>query len=1219
MGRSEAYYAFTLYFYPKISYGLPVSTFTEQECRHIQAPAKAAFLSKIGLNRHTAASIIHGPEDYGGLQLPNVYVDQGIVQLRLFLGHMRRQDKTSQLLEIAMSYMQLRTGAGTLFMNLPFPKYAKWVEKTWLASLWQFLYLAKLKVSVPLPLPSLLREQDIFLMTEFIYLGFEPSSLDLINQCRLYHQVVTLSDVATADGETIDSRYLESKRNSDRVSSLRWPNQGKPSPEAWRQWRRALLYLQADGKLRYPLGEWVGRPHQKWSWMFRVDDRRLYFVQGDTWYHYRPLSTVGSTRESQRPWYSKDNERRCLAPVGPLAVASPSSSQMDGTLFTVLYSGNLPERSTRLTPYHSSCSSASSSSSESREATELLYCPTFLQYISGTTFYRRLVGPIIPPSEQDLLSLRNHLESGNLLACSDGSFSRSGGTGSHAWVFSTNVGKILFSGAGPIDCHPDLLSSYRPEVGGLVGVLYILYSVVCTFSIAKGAVTIYCDNKSALENVFDTNLKRGIYPLLAVDYDLLQVARELRSKLPIKVSSQWVKGHYTGEHRQVQHDLNALVDFMADQFRRNPPPGYEPSARPYPTPSDRALVYSGGSSITSKLRQVVYSNFFSAPLQATIMKRNQWGESQFQAVDWRAFGLAFHTFSKFKQIGITKMVHRLWHTGAQKRLFQLEEEGLCPCCQACLETTAHVFKCQASQVVKFRETKLHQFDTYLASQEFSRSLKENLSAGIRQWTSSLEERPNLTSPTRGRVAPLEQVATKAFTEQSRLGWEVLLTGQLSVYWRQALLFGSSTGDEDAVEDILRQLIKKLFLLSLSLWDFRNGVLHGETFLMQRAKKSALIRQKVIEAYDFYSRSPNIVLPQDQYLFKRKELAIRLNGDDDALLCWLRTVEVAMTVMDRQQAQARANAEKFFAPFRAAGQRKHLNRAVETSEIYSRLKEQDSSPRSSRSEAMRLWSSESEAVQLAEEVSPHTRANYRSRRSRLLSLDGVTGTVLEDLLGGDHPVQEDSGAGSVSSGSSVVSPSHFFRPIIHQDISSDSSSYCPSKQRDIAFHYDTESSGTQSVRSFSSIRREVFFRRAEEVEQRLDRGILGGSPSHQSTSTSTDTGGSPTLVLAHSRLLPVSSSRQEAPDRPSEVVAMQRFLAQRQKGQHIRQSGVALGVPLIPAVLDGIGHFTSASSVRKGIFAATGVTSHYRVCASSSSWVTGFSAGASVSSSIFWLG
>ena len=141
--RCEAYFSFILYFFPKVSYALPLTTF---KCTYLQAPAMSAFLPKIGLNRQTSCHIINGPTDYGGLQLKDTYTEQGIGQLGLLLGHLRNCDQTGTMLTIAISIQQQIVGAKGLFFNLPFPKYAGWIECTWLTSIWQFLHITELKL-----------------------------------------------------------------------------------------------------------------------------------------------------------------------------------------------------------------------------------------------------------------------------------------------------------------------------------------------------------------------------------------------------------------------------------------------------------------------------------------------------------------------------------------------------------------------------------------------------------------------------------------------------------------------------------------------------------------------------------------------------------------------------------------------------------------------------------------------------------------------------------------------------------------------------------------------------------------------------------------------------------------------------------------------------------------------------------------------------------------
>ena len=299
LNRCEAYFSFILYFYPKILYALPISTFTQKEGTFIQAPAMAAVLPKLKLNRHTSKSIIHGPPEYGGLDLPNMYADQGLGQLRLLIAHLRQGGETSKLLVVAMSVMQQRVGSQVLFLNLPYPKYAGWVEKNWLSSLWHFLHITDIRICLStVPLPRKQRERDAFLMTELVYLGYEKSSLDLINQCRLYHQVYTMADITMADGTMFDPVYYTKQRNPDRVSKLQWPVQGCPSPKAWRQWRQAMTQFNYKGKLIQPLGKWLTRPHQEWKWVVRLEDNILFHETYRGWERFDPIASTGTTRRA---------------------------------------------------------------------------------------------------------------------------------------------------------------------------------------------------------------------------------------------------------------------------------------------------------------------------------------------------------------------------------------------------------------------------------------------------------------------------------------------------------------------------------------------------------------------------------------------------------------------------------------------------------------------------------------------------------------------------------------------------------------------------------------------------------------------------------------------------------------------------------------------------------------------------------------------------------
>ncbi len=100
-----AYCSYIQYLRPQLNFPLPCSALTQKQCQHIQAPAFAALLPKLHLNQHTPHVVLYGEPCYGGLNLPDLYTDQGYGQIRLLLGHLRLRDDTGNIILIAISHL----------------------------------------------------------------------------------------------------------------------------------------------------------------------------------------------------------------------------------------------------------------------------------------------------------------------------------------------------------------------------------------------------------------------------------------------------------------------------------------------------------------------------------------------------------------------------------------------------------------------------------------------------------------------------------------------------------------------------------------------------------------------------------------------------------------------------------------------------------------------------------------------------------------------------------------------------------------------------------------------------------------------------------------------------------------------------------------------------------------------------------------------------------
>jgi hypothetical protein len=77
----------------------------------------------------------------------------------------------------------------------------------------------------------------------------------------------------------------------------------------------------------------------------------------------------------------------------------------------------------------------------------------------------------------------------------------------------------LWHGAVPVDGHPDFISPYRAEPGGLVAMLHIMLIICTQFRLSNGQIVLYCDCLSpikCLQQVTSGGIKNYNIP----DFDL---------------------------------------------------------------------------------------------------------------------------------------------------------------------------------------------------------------------------------------------------------------------------------------------------------------------------------------------------------------------------------------------------------------------------------------------------------------------------------------------------------------------------------------------------------------------------------------------------------------------------------------------------------------------------------------------------------------------------
>ena len=265
--------AYKTFLLPAIRYFFPIAQLPTYQLLEQYQRISKIITNALGLNQHFPKAILHGPMLLGGLELPDWELMSISARLATLMYHIRAADDTGKLLSISIQWTQLEIGTNDLFLNLKPSAFLSLTTPTWITSLWKAMSPYNIQFTPSSLPPSLIptppRQNDDFIMNLFINHHFTPQQLTTINHCRLYLQVLFISDISNAAGISIDLPY----RGNDlyiqnrRISSLRWPIiPNAPTVSQWELWEAAIKKCICTKQfiLHSPLGNWINATHQHW-------------------------------------------------------------------------------------------------------------------------------------------------------------------------------------------------------------------------------------------------------------------------------------------------------------------------------------------------------------------------------------------------------------------------------------------------------------------------------------------------------------------------------------------------------------------------------------------------------------------------------------------------------------------------------------------------------------------------------------------------------------------------------------------------------------------------------------------------------------------------------------------------------------------------------------------------------------------------------------------
>lgn len=254
-----AYYTL---FVPSVKYTLPQSFHTRTALDQAQTESLGKIIAKCGFNRNTARAIIFAPTSYAGGEFLPWYLLQGEGQVTQFLKHWCTRTIVSSTLRIAVCWAQWQSGLPvSIFDDVTTP--IPYLECRWLVSLRTFLSTIKGKIQLDNTyVVSCERNRDIYLMQYASTCGlFTLEDIKILNYCRLYLHITTLSELLEADGRIINFHIFHCHREPWFDQSTYVTLQRRPSEYHLRtKWQKLCRqFVTSEGRLAplFRLGLWT--------------------------------------------------------------------------------------------------------------------------------------------------------------------------------------------------------------------------------------------------------------------------------------------------------------------------------------------------------------------------------------------------------------------------------------------------------------------------------------------------------------------------------------------------------------------------------------------------------------------------------------------------------------------------------------------------------------------------------------------------------------------------------------------------------------------------------------------------------------------------------------------------------------------------------------------------------------------------------------------------
>ena len=821
-----AYIKGKVFFHPKFAFPLGVYTVPHETVKKIESIYLSPIKQKLGFPSTAANSIFYTPTKFLGPGLSSAGFSKDLDRIKLFCGHMREDTDMAKIMNATIAAAQIFLGFTTSLFDLPYD-WSFYLEEGWVKELWHTVarHNIKLQWSGMAKIP-LLRINDASIMETLLKQGVDKSDhwrFRAINTCRLHLRAVTISDIATADGEFLNPL----RTNKDQPVPLEhspfiWPHQPSPNDQCWYQFRIGMRNLTTQtnpdrkphgngSPLKSRLGCWTAESRQHFQWKVTPMKNRLYYqetpnspvlARGRMYMRHHNSTSLntefskGSIRVQDIPDNCKLAEVRVLASTKVRLLTSTQPSYHTPIQASYI---RTPEIIKRV---------------ESRQPST-----DYLNYIISKLppYYTHLLPttPITTTTYQQILDLEE---------CEFTLYSYGQPTNDRSAVLIH--WEIALPNSTPIVSVITTVRTIQEESR---------WKQAFQLAILGGLAYLACLQQSGI-NIIKINSENETSKI--IDWTLYHAPRQGATALSDPTSDicrelqNWLQAmfhlikHY--DHRAiytVEQSEEEVVSKQRSLQNATPP---LPSAEILHPPAAIYTLSIEGCVFNYVPENHLFDNLVlrgdqqEKGLLQLLQDRHKIDPDRFNNIDWHTAGKAAKSLSIDHRMALAKFAFNEWPT-MQKMHSHWQKTDECPLCQQRGETLLHVFSCNSPSAVGARATALRKVGRTLQKQRRSAPYWQFVIFHAFQQLGATV--PNIDSGVSipDPILQLQETLISATCDSDRVhyAWFNALQGKFNLGLTAYITEHSGTSNHV-------NPIRAIWTLASDIWKNRNGDLHGRT-------------------------------------------------------------------------------------------------------------------------------------------------------------------------------------------------------------------------------------------------------------------------------------------------------------------------------------------------------------------------------------------------------